>query len=295
MRSGMIAVVGRPNVGKSSLMNAMIGRKISIVSHKPQTTRHRIQGVLHDPRGQAVFVDTPGLHLKATRALNKLMNETATGALHDVDLVLFVVEALRFNEEDQAVLDKLAGVTTPVALIVNKIDKVEDKDRLLPALEKLTALRDFAFVVPLSAHKKDNIEALKTRILESLPEGDALYPDDMVMGHDVPFAVAEIIREKLIRNLHQEMPYSTAVEIEQYEREGQLDRISAVIWVERDGQKAIVIGAGGETLKLIGANARREIERFVGRKVFLKLWCRVRDNWSDDMKSLSQFGYVDKG
>jgi GTP-binding protein Era len=291
----MVAVVGRPNVGKSSLMNALVGRKISIVSHKPQTTRHRIQGVLHDPRGQAVFVDTPGLHLRGERALNKLMNDTASSAIHDVDLVLFVVEALRFNEEDQAVLAKLEGLPTRVGLVLNKIDKYEDKERLLPELEKLTALREFAFVIPISAQKKDNLEALKTLIVESLPEGEPMYPEDMDMGHDVKFGVAEIIREKLIRNLHQEMPYATAVEIESYERDGQMDRISAVVWVERDGQKAIVIGKDGETLKLIGSNARRDIERFVGRKVFLKLWCRVRDNWSDDLKSLAQFGYVDKG
>jgi GTPase len=291
MRSGMVAVVGRPNVGKSSLMNALIGRKISIVSHKPQTTRHRIQGVLHDERGQVVFVDTPGMHIKATRALNKVMNDAAAGAIHDVDLIVWVVEAGYFNEEDQAVLGRLAASSAPVALVVNKVDKYEDKERLLPELEKLTALREFSFVVPVSAHKKDNLESLKNALFQHLPDGDPMYPDDMVMGHDVPFAAAEIIREKLIRNLHQEMPYSTSVEIEAYEREERLDRISAIIWVEREGQKAIVIGNGGETLKLIGSNARRDIERAVGRKVFLKLWCKVKENWSDDPKALSKFGY----
>lgn len=293
MRSGMVAVVGRPNVGKSSLMNALVGRKISIVSHKPQTTRHRIQGVLHDARGQVVFVDTPGLHQKTARALNKVMNDAAAGALHDVELILWVVEAGYFNDEDKSVLERLAGSTVPVALVVNKVDKYEDKgkEKLLPELEKLTALRDFRFVVPVSAHKKDNLESLKNALFGELPEGDPMYPEDMVMGHDVPFAVAEIIREKLIRNLHQEMPYATAVEIESYERETQMDRISAIIWVEREGQKAIVIGNGGETLKLIGSNARRDIERQVGRKVFLKLWCKVKENWSDDPKALTKFGY----
>lgn len=164
MRSGMVAVVGRPNVGKSSLMNALVGRKISIVSHKPQTTRHRIQGVLHDPRGQAVFVDTPGLHSKANRTLNKLMNDAAAGAIHDVELILWVVEAGYFNDEDRAVLERLKGSTSPVALVVNKVDKYEDKDKLLPELEKLTALADFRFVVPVSAHKKANLESLKNAL-----------------------------------------------------------------------------------------------------------------------------------
>lgn len=292
MRSGMVAVVGRPNVGKSSLMNALIGRKISIVSHKPQTTRHRIQGVLHEARGQVVFVDTPGLHQKATRALNKVMNDTAAGAMHGVDLILWVVEAGYYNDEDAAVLERLKLQEAPVALVVNKVDKYEDKEKLLPELEKLTALMNFSCVVPVSAHKKDNLESLKNALFERIPEGEPLYPEDMMMGHDVPFAAAEIIREKLIRNLHQEMPYATSVEIESYEREGAMDRISAIIWVERDGQKAIVIGNGGETLKLIGSNARRDIERAIGRKVFLKLWCKVKENWSDDPKALSKFGYT---
>lgn len=291
MRSGMVAVVGRPNVGKSTLMNALVGRKISIVSHKPQTTRHRIQGVLHDDRGQVVFVDTPGLHLKANRALNKVMNDAAAGAMHGVDLIVWVVETGYYNEEDAAVLERLKLEGTPVGLVVNKVDKYEDKEKLLPELEKLTALMEFAFVVPVSAHKKDNLESLKNALFSKLPEGEPLYPEDMIMGHDVPFAAAEIIREKLIRNLHQEMPYATSVEIEAYEREATMDRISAIIWVEREGQKAIVIGNGGETLKLIGSNARRDIERAVGRKVFLKLWCKVKENWSDDPKALAKFGY----
>ncbi len=293
MRSGMVAVVGRPNVGKSSLMNALIGRKISIVSHKPQTTRHRIQGVLHDERGQVVFVDTPGMHSKTPRELNKVMNNAAAGAIHDVELILWVVEAGYFNDEDTAVLERLKQSSSPVALVVNKVDKYEDKgkEKLLPELEKLTALANFVFVVPVSAHKKDNLEALKNALFAHLPEGEPMYPEDMVMGHDVPFAVAEIIREKLIRNLHQEMPYATSVEIEAYERETTMDRISAIIWVEREGQKAIVIGNGGETLKLIGSNARRDIERALGRKVFLKLWCKVKENWSDDPKALAKFGY----
>lgn len=295
MRSGMVAVVGRPNVGKSTLVNAFVGRKVSIVSHKPQTTRHRIQGVLHDERGQVVFIDTPGLHRKAERALNRAMNEAAAGAVHDVDLILFVVESGRWTDEDAAVLEKLASVSAPVGLVINKIDRLDDKERLLPELQKLSALRDWAFVVPLSAHKKDGLSGLAVELFARLPEGEPMYPDDMVTDHDAAFDAAEIIREKLIRNLHQEMPYSTTVEIEKYEREDRMDRIQAVIWVERDGQKAIVIGKDGETLKLIGSNARRDIERARGRKVFLKLWCRVKENWSDDPKALAQFGYFGGG
>jgi len=291
MRSGMVTILGRPNVGKSSLLNVLVGRKVSIVSHKPQTTRHRIQGVLHDERGQVVFVDTPGLHRKAERALNKVMNQAASGAIHDVDLILFVVESGRWTDEDAGVLERLEGITTPVGLVINKVDRLEDKERLLPELEKLAKLRDWAFIVPLSALKRDGLSGLAVELFARLPEGEPMYPDDMLTDHDAAFSAAEIIREKLIRNLHQELPYATTVEIEKYEREGQLDKISAVIWVERDGQKAIVIGKDGETLKLIGSNARRDIERARGRKVFLKLWCRVKENWSDDPKALAKFGY----
>lgn len=286
----MVTILGRPNVGKSSLLNALVGRKVSIVSHKPQTTRHRIQGVLHHEQGQIVFVDTPGLHRQEKRALNRVMNQAASGAIADVDLILFMVEAGRWTDEDQAVLDKLAGLPTPVALVLNKVDKVTDKETLLPELEKLSKLRDFAFIVPLSALKQNNLEALISEILKRLPEGPALYPEDMVTGHDNAFTVAELVREKLIRNLHQELPYATTVEIEEYKREGQMDRISAVIWVEREGQKKIVIGAGGETLKNIGGSARRELEKMLGRKIFLKLWCKVRENWSDDLTALKRFG-----
>lgn len=277
-------------MGKSSLLNSLVGQKVSIVSHKPQTTRHRIQGVLHADSGQIVFVDTPGLHRKTPRALNRVMNEAAAGALHDVDLILFVIEAGRWTDEDEAVLRRIEGLKTPVGLIVNKVDRVTDKEKLLPELQRLGGLHDFAFVVPLSALKRSNLDALILEIFARLPEGPALYPEDMITGHDLGFTAAELIREKLIRSLHQEMPYSTVVEIEDYKREGNLDRIHAVIWVEREGQKKIVIGEGGAQLKAIGTAARRELERLLGRKVFLKLWCNVRENWSDDPKALRRFG-----
>lgn len=290
MRSGMVTIIGRPNVGKSSLLNALVGQKVSIVSHKPQTTRHRIQGVMHLEEGQIVFVDTPGLHRKAPRALNHAMNAAAAGAIHDVDLVLFVIEAGRFTDEDRAVLQRIEGLQTPVGLVVNKIDRVKEKEKLLPELQKLGALRDFAFVIPLSALKKSNLDPLVSEILSRLPEGDPLYPEDMVTGNDAGFTVAEMVREKLIRSLHQELPYTSTVEIESYQREGNLDRIHAVIWVEREGQKKIVIGEGGAQLKQIGTAARRELEHMLGRKIFLQLWCKVRENWSDDPKALKRFG-----
>ena len=291
MQSGIVTIIGRPNVGKSSLLNALIGRKVSIVSHKPQTTRHRIQGVLHEERGQIVFVDTPGLHRGEKKALNKLMNQAAAGAIHDVDLVLFVVEAGGFRDEDQAVLERLKDVTVPVGLLVNKVDRVENKEDLFPQLEKLGALRDFAFVVPISATRGSNLKPLVKELFDRLPEGPALYPEDMIVGYDNAFEASEIVREKLVRTLHQELPYALTVSIDRYQIEGKLRRIAATIWVERDGQKKIVIGEDGTTLKRVGTAARKELEYLTGDKIFLQLWCKVKENWSDDPKALRQFGY----
>lgn len=290
MKSGIVTLCGRPNVGKSSLLNALTGRKLSIVSHKPQTTRHAIQGVLHAEQGQVVFVDTPGLHLSAKRALNRAMNDTAAGSLHDVDLVVFVTEALRWTEEDEAVLARLGRVEAPVLLVVNKVDKIADKARLLPALEEISARAEFACVVPVSANKGDNLVALREEILSRLPEGPPLYPPDMVAGFDNAFLASEVIREKLTRNLHQELPYALTVSIESYAVEGRMHRINAVVWVERETQKGIVVGRGGTTLKQVGSAARRELETLIGAKVFLQVWCRVRENWSDDPAALRQFG-----
>jgi GTPase len=290
MRSGLVTVVGRPNVGKSSLVNALVGRKVSIVSHKPQTTRHRIQGVVNRAEGQLVFVDTPGLHLRATRRLNTMMNDAAAGALADVDVVLFVIEAGRWTEEDEAVLTRLSTLPMPVGLVVNKVDRITDKARLLPLLAEAAARHPFAFVVPLSAMKRQNLQPLVDELMSRMPEGPALYPEDQVVGYDDAFGLAELIREKLVRNLHQELPYATTVAIESFEQEGRLDRVHAVIWVEREGQKGIVVGEKGEQLRKIGEAARREWERQQGRKLYLKLWCKVRENWSDDLRALRQFG-----
>ena len=290
MRSGIVTIVGRPNVGKSSLLNALVGRKLSIVSHKPQTTRHAIQGVLHRGEGQIVFVDTPGLHLHAKRALNRAMNDAASNSLHDVDLAIFVIESLHWTEEDDAVLERLTHVKAPVALVINKVDRVTDKSRLLPELEQMATRRDFAFVMPLSALKGDNVEMLASEIMARMPEGPPLYPPDMVAGFDNAFLASELVREKLTRSLHQELPYSLNVGIESYTLDGTMHRISAVIWVEREGQKKIVIGEDGSTLKRVGTAARKELEHLIGAKVFLQLWCRVRENWSDDPAALKQFG-----
>jgi GTPase len=295
MHSGMVAIVGRPNVGKSSLLNALVGRKVSIVAPKPQTTRHRIQGVLHRAEGQIVFIDTPGLHRAAPRALNKYMNDAASSSLYDVDVALFVVEAGRWTDEDQAVLERLKTVTAPVGLVVNKVDKFSDKAKLLPVLEKLSALREWAFIMPLSALKGANVNQLANELMSRMPEGPPLYPEDQVVGHDLRFTIAELVREKLMRSLAQELPYALTVETEMMEQEGNLLKAATVIWVERDGQKKIVIGEDGSMLKRIGTAARRELEAMTGHKVFLKIWVRVKEGWTDDPRALSRFGYDNNG
>ncbi len=279
MRSGIVAIVGRPNVGKSSLLNALVGQKVSITAPKPQTTRHRIQGVLHGDNAQVVFVDTPGMHRAAKKALNKAMNDAASNSLHDIDLALFVIEAGRWTDEDDAVLERLKSVKAPVALVINKVDKFSDKNDLLPLMERLGGLREWAFVMPLSALKGANVNVLAKQLMERMPDGPPLY-----------FTISEMVREKLMRSLAQELPYALTVETEAVEREGGLLKASAIIWVERDGQKKIVIGENGEMLKRVGTAARRELEAMTGGKVFLKLWVRVKEGWTDDPKALSRFG-----
>ncbi len=291
MRSGIVAIVGRPNVGKSSLLNALVGQKVSITAPKPQTTRHRIQGVLHGEGGQIVFVDTPGMHRASPKALNKFMNDAASNSLHDVDVALFVVEAGRWTDEDQAVLERLKTVTAPVGLVLNKVDKFSDKHALLPIMEKLAPLREWAFVMPLSALKGANVNVLAKQLMDRMPEGPPLYPEGQVVSHDLGFTISELVREKLMRSLAQELPYALTVETEALEKEGNLLKASAVIWVEREGQKKIVIGEDGSMLKRIGTTTRRELESMTCGKVFLKLWVRVKEGWTDDPKALTRFGY----
>jgi GTP-binding protein Era len=290
-RCGFAAIVGRPNVGKSTLLNALLGQKISIVSPKPQTTRHRILGILTRPDAQVIFVDTPGLHAGARRAMNRHMNRAALASLHDADVNLFVVEALRWTEEDQRVLDELLKQERPIILVLNKADKVFPKERLLPFIDELNRRASFAEVVPLSALKHSNIEQLPATIASYLPESPPHFPEDQVTDRSQEFQAAEIVRVKLTLRLRQELPYGVTVVIEQFkEEEGRL-LINAVIWVERSGQKAIVIGNAGEQLKEVGRAARIEMNELFKRPVHLELWVKVKENWSDNETALRQLGY----
>jgi GTP-binding protein Era len=290
-RCGFAAIVGRPNVGKSTLLNALLGRKISIVSPKPQTTRHRILGILTRPEAQLIFVDTPGLHAGARRAMNRHMNRAALASLQDADVNVFVVEALRWSEEDQRVLDELVKQDRPIVLVLNKADKVFPKERLLPFIEELNRRARFAEVVPLSALKRSNIEQLPATIARYLPASPPHFPEDQLTDRSQQFQAAEIVREKLTLRLRQELPYGVTVIIEQFkEEEGRL-LINAVIWVERSGQKAIVIGNAGEQLKEVGRAARIEMNELFKRPVHLELWVKVKENWSDNETALRQLGY----
>lgn len=293
-RSGFVAIVGRPNVGKSTLMNHILGQKISITSNKPQTTRHRILGIKTDEHSQTIYVDTPGLHLNAQKAMNRYMNRAATSSLDNVELILFVVDVHRWSEEDDNVLKQVSAQGTPVVLVVNKIDQVKDKEELLPLLQQLSSRMDFAAVVPLSALKGANVSDLEKLVYEALPEAEPMFPEEYVTDRTERFLAAELVREKLMRSLGKELPYATAVEIEQFKDDDGLLRIGALIWVERQSQKKIVIGKGGERLKEIGRMARLDMERLFGEKVFLQLWVKVKEGWSDNERILSSLGYRDE-
>ncbi len=290
-RAGFIAVVGRPNVGKSTLINAIVGRKISIVTPKPQTTRHRILAVHTSKDCQMIFVDTPGLHRKAGKAMNRLMNRTAVSALADADLVLFVTEAGRFTEEDGDVLKRLERISAPVVAVLNKVDLVHPKERLLEAIAAMSSRRDFDEIVPLSARKSGNVEALTGLIPPYLPESPPLFPEGMHSDRSDDFRAAEIVREKLTLLLRDELPYGLTVQIEKYEQEEGGLAIHAVIWVERDSQKGIVVGKGGSMLKQVGSSARRELKHILGQPVHLELWVKVKDNWADNEQDLLRLGY----
>ena len=293
-RCGIAALVGRPNVGKSTLMNALLGRKISIVSPRPQTTRTRIHGVLTRPSLQIVFADLPGIHTKQSRAINRFMNRMALSSLADSDVNLFVIEALRWTDEDERALEELRQAGRPILLLINKVDRAHPKDRLLPFIAEISRKADFAEVVPLSALKRDNIERLPDLIARYLPESPLLYPADQLTDASDRFMAAEIVREKLTRRLQEEVPYGLVVEVEgigEAEDEPGKLVVQAVIWVERTGQKAIVIGKGGELLKEIGTAARLDLKRHFGRPVHLELWVKVREGWSDDENALRKFGF----
>jgi len=290
-RCGYVGIVGRPNVGKSTLLNRLVGQKISITAPKPQTTRHQILGIVTDEAGQAVFVDTPGLHTRQKGALNRYLNRAAASVLEGVDLVLFVVQAGRFNNEDRAVLARLENVRVPVILVVNKVDLMPSKEQLLPFLVEVSSQRDFAAVLPVVARRKKAADLVLKEVFRLLPEGDPLFDEDQITTASLRFMVGEIVREKLARLVHDEVPYSTTVEVERFAEEATHTAIDAVIYVERPGQKAIVIGKGGCKLKEIGTQARIDIERIIERKVMLKLWVKVREDWADDNRALRALGY----
>jgi GTP-binding protein Era len=292
-RAGQVAVIGRPNVGKSTLVNALVGAKVSIVSPRPQTTRHRLLGIATFPEGQLLLVDTPGIHREQKRAMNRLMNRAARGALEGVDAALLVVRAGQWDDEDTLAYDALHGAGLPVILVVNQVDTVADKTRLLPYLAKISEGRDFAGVHPISALKRKGLEALVKDVLAQLPEQPAPYAEDEITDKSQRFLAGELVREQLMRQLGEELPYATTVEIERFAVDGAMLRIGAVIWVEREGQKKIVIGKGGERLREIGSKARQQMERLFGAKVFLETWVRVREGWSDDEAALRAFGYHD--
>jgi len=292
-RAGTIAVIGRPNVGKSTLVNALVGAKISIVSPKAQTTRHRLLGIATFVDGQLMLVDTPGIHGRQTRAMNRYMNRAARGAVSDVDAAVLVIEAGRWTEDDSLAMSALKESKVPCILVVNKVDKVADKNSLLPFIAKITAEHEFTMVHPLSALKNKGTEALIKTLIGLMPESEAHYGEDEITDKSERFLAGELVREQLMTRLGEELPYSTTVEIEKFEEDGQMLRISAVVWVERESQKPIVIGNGGERMKAISTSARIGMEKLFGRKVFLETWCRVREGWSDDEAALRRFGYLD--
>jgi len=290
-RCGYVAIVGRPNVGKSTLLNHILGMKLSITSRKPQTTRHQILGVKTTDSIQTIYVDTPGIHQRRGSAINKYMNRAATSVLSDVDIILFVVQAKNWTEEDQAIVERFKTVNCPVVLVINKIDKLDSKKELLPLIEKLAASYDFTEVIPVAALSGINVEALEGKVAPLLPEGDHIYPDNQITDRSMRFLSSEIIREKLIRELGQELPYTSTVNIDKYDEAKDIVHIHATIYVESAGQKSIIIGKKGSRLKSIGTKAREDISKMIETKVYLNLWVKVREGWSNDERALRGLGY----
>jgi GTP-binding protein Era len=292
-RSGFVAIVGRPNVGKSTLLNRLVGQKVSITSRRPQTTRHRILGIRTLPDAQIAYVDTPGLHPAEGRAINRTMNQAARTSLADVDCILFVITSRGLTAADQPVLEMVRARKKPVILVINKVDLVANRDTLLPLIESLKEEMTFADIIPLSARTGTNVEPLEQAILRQLPEGQPYFPDDQVSDRSERFLAAELIREQLFHSMGAEVPYAIAVEINRFQDQKRITRIEATIWVEKDGQKAILIGTGGSRLKGVGRAARLEMEKLFGRKIFLQLWVKVREGWSDDLRALRSLGYAE--
>lgn len=291
---GLVAIVGRPNVGKSTLLNKLLGQKVSITSRKPQTTRHRIMGIHTEGKHQTVYVDTPGLHIEEKRAINRLMNRAAASSIKDVEMAIFVVDGTRWNEDDDMVLSKLKQSKVKVMLVVNKTDKIEDKDELLPHLQWLGEKHDFSQIIPISAKKNTGIEQVQEVVSEALPPSEFYFPEDYITDRSQRFMVAEIIREKLMRFMGDELPYSVTVEIEQFKwQPNGVWHINGLILVERETQKRMVIGNKGEKLKTIGREARKDVEFLLDNKVFLELWVKVKSGWADDERALHSLGYRD--
>ncbi|MDX1569467.1 MAG: GTPase Era [Xanthomonadales bacterium] len=290
-RCGYAAIVGRPNVGKSTLLNAILGQKVSITASKPQTTRHQILGIKSVEGGQLVFIDTPGIHQGTPKAINRYMNRVARAVLADADVVLWVVEAARLTEEDRALGESLKSVDAPVLCIINKIDRLRDKRELLPFLEQLNRDYRLAEVLPVCALESDGVDVVEAEVLERLPFSRPFYDADQITDRSERFLAAEFVREQITRCTHEEVPYATTVEVENYVHEEGLVRIGILIWVEREGQKAIIIGRKGETLRKIGSRARKALEALLGEKVFLQTWVKVKQGWSDDERALRAFGY----
>ncbi|PCJ24557.1 MAG: GTPase Era [SAR86 cluster bacterium] len=290
---GYVAIVGRPNVGKSTLLNHLLRQKISITSRKPQTTRHRILGINSDKKHQCIFVDTPGLNAQFNKALNRVMNDTVRSVIKDVDVILFIVERFIWNEADQYVLEALQETSVPVLLLINKIDLVQDKTGLLPHIKELSEKRKFKEIVPVSALGGHNLETIESVVKQLLPPGPFLFPEDQVTDRSSRFLAAELIREKVTRQLGDELPYEVTVEIEKFTQEKSVLHIHGLILVDRKGQKRIVIGKGGDRLKLIGSSAREDMEHSFQTKVMLNLWVKVKSGWADDERALQSLGYTD--
>ncbi|ADW75026.1 MULTISPECIES: GTPase Era [Rahnella] len=291
---GFVAIVGRPNVGKSTLLNELLGQKISITSRKPQTTRHRIMGIHTEGPYQAIYVDTPGLHIEEKRAINRLMNRAASSSIGDVELVIFVVEGTHWTPDDEMVVNKLRDLKSPVLLAINKIDNVTDKSKLLPHLQFLSEQMNFVDIVPISAEKGTNVDTIAALVRKRLPEAVHHFPEDYITDRSQRFMASEIIREKLMRFLGEELPYSVTVEIERFvsNERGGYD-INGLILVEREGQKKMVIGNKGSKIKTIGIEARHDMENMFEAKVHLELWVKVKSGWADDERALRSLGYVD--
>lgn len=293
-RCGYVALVGRPNVGKSTLMNRILGQKLSIVTAKPQTTRQRIAGIKTTQQGQVIYIDTPGIHLAAQSALNRYMNRIAQASFHEVDLILFLIEAGRWTKQDEHVARSLKSVSAPVLLVVNKIDLVPEKSRLLKFLEHEVKTDRFSEVFLISAKSGNGVDVLEQKAMQGLPFSRPFYDEDQFTDRSERFLAAELIREQLMLRLHQELPYALTVEIEEFKREERLLRIGAIVWVERKGQKQIVIGKGGDVLKFVGTQARHALQQLFDEKIFLRLWVKVSHDWSDNERALRQFGYNDQ-